>query len=122
MNTSLEATIREHLLRYLAGDLTLQEFEDWFVPATWNQIGRVPLSTERLIGEIELRIAEFTSGHRPEDEVREFLARALTHIVLNAPPYLVDSMESTIIRQRAMVLLPGEQTAALWTARVAASV
>ena len=36
MSYSLEYTIRERLATYLAGQMSLSEFEDWFFAETWD--------------------------------------------------------------------------------------
>ncbi len=73
MPTSIDVTIRDWLARYLAGEISLPEFEEWFVPATWNRVGRGDDRLNSLIGEIELRIAELTSKHRSEDDIKALL-------------------------------------------------
>jgi hypothetical protein len=84
MPTSLETAIRDRLASYLAGEITLRQFEDWFVPASWNRAGQGNASLDALIGEIELRLAELTSGHRTEMELRELLSPLVTHYVIDA--------------------------------------
>lgn len=53
--------IREHLADWIAGTISLSEFEDWFVPATWNIRGDVDLID--LVDEIELNISEYSGGY-----------------------------------------------------------
>jgi hypothetical protein len=36
MSHSLEYTIRERLVTYLANEISLSEFEDWSSPETWD--------------------------------------------------------------------------------------
>lgn len=70
MSTQLELAIHNQLVRYLAGEITLDQFRDWFDPATWDV---KPAGTTRLFqlaGEIDLRLAEFTNGHLTESELR----------------------------------------------------
>ena len=79
MPMTLDLEIRDWLARYLAGDITLREFREWFTPATWN-VHRTGNDTAiDLVGEIGLRIAELTSGHRTEDEVRTLLLPLVRH-------------------------------------------
>lgn len=113
MDTSLDASIREHIVRYLASESTLHELEEWFVPTTWNTVGRVPLSTERLIGGVELRLAEYTSGHRTEEEVRVLLREALEHQAIDPPPYYTGA-ETTIIWLRVDPMVIAGHSADVW--------
>ncbi len=68
MVQSLERTIRNHLRSYLRGDTTLGEFQTWFIPRAFAS------DESDLADAIELVLAEFTSGHRTEDDVRQQLA------------------------------------------------
>jgi hypothetical protein len=40
MSHSLDFDIRERLSKYLAGKISLPEFEDWFYAETWD-LGRI---------------------------------------------------------------------------------
>jgi len=77
MEPSLGTEFRDQLRRYLSGDLSLAEFEDWFVPRTWNihQVGDPGLAD--LAYEIDLRLAEYSNGHRTENDLKEVLGAAL---------------------------------------------
>lgn len=79
MNTSLDVAIRDWLARYLAGEIDLRAFQEWFVPTSWNQTGQGDARLDELIGEIELRLAELSSGHRTETELRRFLVPLVTN-------------------------------------------
>src|SRR5262249_40783259 len=70
---SIDLEIREKLTSYLAMQISLVEFEDWFVTATWEieKIGN-PLALG-LANEIDHRLAEFTSGHLREEGLRDLL-------------------------------------------------
>ena len=73
MNSSLLSEIRDHLRQYLSREITLDDFRDWFDAETWDIIDKCPAATQQLAGEIELRVAEFTNGHRTEDDLRTTL-------------------------------------------------
>ena len=73
MNSSLLSEIRDHLRQYLSREITLDAFRDWFDAETWDIIDKCPAATQQLAGEIELRVAEFTNGHRTEDDLRTTL-------------------------------------------------
>jgi hypothetical protein len=74
MARGIDLDIRALLVCYLNGDLTLADFEDWFVPVAWNIERTGNQRAVELAGEIELRLAEFSSGHWSEPDLRGMLA------------------------------------------------
>jgi hypothetical protein len=75
MVQTVDIEIREQLIEYLEGHVTLAEFQKWFVPVAWKETSSRALGpTKDLISGIELRLAEFTSGHWTETELKEKLA------------------------------------------------
>jgi hypothetical protein len=58
----LESAIRNHLAAYLAGELSLDQFTDWFVGASWNIDKSESPSAYELAAGIELALAEASSG------------------------------------------------------------
>jgi hypothetical protein len=66
----LEKAIRRHLERYLAGNLTLNEFQDWFVHATWDMEATASPEAILFARDVELVFAESTSGYLTPDELR----------------------------------------------------
>ncbi|HLA10042.1 MAG TPA: hypothetical protein VJ023_05445 [Pyrinomonadaceae bacterium] len=68
-----ENEIRAELVKYLAGEQSLDQFEDWFVQHSWNMHKDSSLSAQRLSSAIELRLAEHSSGHLSEEELRDQL-------------------------------------------------
>ena len=73
MNQTTVHEIQFHLSRYLSNATTLEEFRNWFDDETWGLAAEPDSPTRRMAGEIELRVAEFTSGHLTEDELRKLL-------------------------------------------------
>src|SRR5581483_2526465 len=73
MKSMLTDEIHEALREYLEGRVPLREFEDWFVSRTWNVRQFDDPSLNDLVYEIELRLAEYTNGHRTEGELRALL-------------------------------------------------
>jgi len=67
------------LLEWIEGDVSLDEFEDWFVPATWNIHRASDPEAEDLTDEIELSLAEYSGGHLTIEELKAELAK-LVHI------------------------------------------
>jgi hypothetical protein len=75
MAQSLDRQIREHLVRYLSGELSLRDFNRWFMPATWNVDRAGNDDAERLVGDIGLALAELQAGHATEEHVRALFDR-----------------------------------------------
>lgn len=73
MDSDLLSEIRDHLRGYLSHETSLSEFRDWFDTETWDTLDSSSPATQQIAGEIELRIAEFTNGHRTESELRTML-------------------------------------------------
>jgi hypothetical protein len=73
MTGAIDLEIRDRLARYLNREISLDEFEEWFVPVAWSiEQARNPRAIE-LAGELELRLAEFSNGHWTEAELRSKL-------------------------------------------------
>ncbi len=69
-----EEIIREHVSRYLAGEIDLRAFRDWFVPFAWNIERRASTETAEVVHQIDLVLSEFEHGDWSEAEVRDHLA------------------------------------------------
>ena len=69
--------IRDWLNRYLRKDISLREFQRWFVPATWNIDETSNAEAKHLAAYIDLRLAELVNHHWTEQEFREQLDRVL---------------------------------------------
>jgi hypothetical protein len=67
--------IRQQLSRWIGGEISLREFEDWFVPATWDAHSAEDKEVEAIADEIELNLSEFSDGVLSEQELRAELAR-----------------------------------------------
>lgn len=73
MQTFLDLAVREELAKYLAGERTLDDFRIWLAPITMGvEMADNPNAAE-LVHEIELVLAEFTSGHREETQLHDLL-------------------------------------------------
>lgn len=72
MATSLASEIRRNVARVVAGDLTIRQFEDWFVPATWDVERTADQEAIRLAHQVLHRVAEYDGGLWDDDE---FLTR-----------------------------------------------
>lgn len=67
-----ENHIREALARYVSGEIHLVQFQEWFVPRAWEALAERSCASD-LAADIELLLAEFTSGQLTEAELREAL-------------------------------------------------
>ncbi len=83
MTQDLNTGIQSQLLRYLAQEIPLERFREWFDVTTWDKPELAGSSVQRLAGQIDLRIAEYTSGHWTEDELRSKLAELLGRVTVS---------------------------------------
>jgi hypothetical protein len=71
----LEASIQQHLVAYLAGQTSLDDFTSWLVSATWNIGNTGDAGATELAYAVEFALAEHSSGLLTDDELRtELLA------------------------------------------------
>jgi hypothetical protein len=80
----LEAEIREKLSELLSGRLDLESFEDWLVQHSWNMHLDSDPAAQDLAAGVELALAEHSSGHLSDDELRQEL-HALPGQVVASP-------------------------------------
>jgi hypothetical protein len=73
MSHSLDIDIRERLAAYLASEISLGEFEDWFFSEIWDVDQVDDLDLLSLVYGIKLRLAEFSHGDWTEDELYSLL-------------------------------------------------
>jgi len=69
--------VQRHLANYLSSEISLSRFRDWFDVETWDLDLQSDTPLGQFVGEIELRLAEFTNGHRTEQELRDQLQALL---------------------------------------------
>ena|SRR5690348_4145590 len=69
--------LREQLIRLLSGDISLDDFDNWFAGESWNIHKSSDLMAQRLAYAVELRLAEYDDGHLSEpvllDELRSLV-------------------------------------------------
>jgi hypothetical protein len=95
----LDLEIREQLARYIAGDISLGAFREWFSPRAWNIDQRADASTARVVHEIDLMLAEFDHGDWTEEEVKRLLNPLVienTSIYFHAAPWVQVSTSSVL--------------------------
>lgn len=66
--------IRQRLAEYLLGITSLQQFEDWFVPATWDIHKSNDPEVEVLTDEIESNLSEYTGGQLSQQDLQKALS------------------------------------------------
>jgi hypothetical protein len=69
-----ESQIRERLRDYLARKICLSTFQDWLVTQSWNMHRDSDKTAQRLVGAIELRLAEHSEDHLSKRELDRELA------------------------------------------------
>lgn len=69
--------MQRYLAQYLNRENSLSQFRDWFDSETWDLDLKTETALGQIVGEIELRLAEFTNGHRSEGDLRYHLESLL---------------------------------------------
>ena len=82
MIAQLELDTYRHLVAYLCGSDSLRNFREWFDAATWEHEAE-----SDLIGQIELGLAELSSGHRTESELKEIFRNFASNLTLEIAPF-----------------------------------
>jgi hypothetical protein len=93
-----EHHIREALARYVSGEVSLVEFQDWFIPRAWEVLAEGSSATD-VTSELELLLAEFTNGQWTERDLREALKPHATVplggiVFVSSPAYSVATIWS----------------------------
>jgi hypothetical protein len=66
MSKNLEQQIRKRLAAFVAGRLSLRDFNRWFVPAVWG-IASVPV--QQLVYEVKARLDEYDRRYLTKEEL-----------------------------------------------------
>jgi hypothetical protein len=120
MSRSLEFNIHEKLAEYLAGEITLGDFEDWFFPETWDIDQTDNLALINLVYGIKLSLAEFSSGDWTEAELRSILRPFLEKYVLVASQPLVQYGTSNVNYRVPTSVTYSDQSAGIRLSKVCA--
>lgn len=80
----METEIRTWLLRYLVGDVTREELEDWLAPASWD-LDEVDPRAAEFAYSVQLLLAERSAGHLDEGEMTAHLRRLVESAHLGEP-------------------------------------
>jgi len=111
-----EAQIRDQLLRYLARQITLNEFEDWIVLQSWNMHQDADAAAQRLVGAIELRLAEYSDDHLTDEALERELkgliaSSAVVSIITSLKASTLLSWTSGTASESFLVKVPASQAA-----------
>jgi len=87
MDFQSELELRQELARYLKGQCKLKDFEDWFVPRSWDFNRNTNPSLQKLVSQIELSIAEFSNGDWSEVELRQQFGILMTNYEIDYHPF-----------------------------------
>ena len=87
MDFQSEFELRQELARYLKGQCKLKDFEDWFVPRSWDFNRNTNPSLQKLVSQIELSIAEFSNGDWSEVELRQQFGILMTNYEIDYHPF-----------------------------------
>ena len=68
-----EIQVRRFAAEYVANKATLAELERWLAPLAWSLDDESDSALRDIVNEIELRIAEYTSGAWDETALRSFI-------------------------------------------------
>lgn len=96
--------IREQLIRYIAGDISLSVFREWFSQEAWNIDQRADIHTARMVHEIDLVLAEFDHGDWTEEEVKRHFTQLITEstaVYFEEAPWIQISTSSGLGSQSA---------------------
>lgn len=74
--------IRAALSRYLAGSMSLEEFEDWFIPATWD-IERSGIGGAQLAAEVRSALFRVSTGEATEADFHALAREKVNEVVWN---------------------------------------
>ncbi len=91
MVNQLDLEIHNQLVKYLGAEISLDQFRDWFDASTWDVEAVGNRAAQDLAAEVELRLAEYTNGHRTESELRAIFLPLVTLLVYGEPSFGVTS-------------------------------
>lgn len=105
--------IREQLKALIENRIALDDFEDWIVGESWSMHSDSDAVAQSLVSAIELRLAEFSSGHLPADKLlMEFQSLVsgfhVINVRLNADPPLQKSGASISLVPYQVPVQPAE--------------
>jgi hypothetical protein len=95
--------IRAHLSKFLAGSITLDEFEAWFMAETWDIENSGSIGAVKLAAEVRSGLFALTTGEESEDVFREMARKKVREVIaLPAPEPQPSSGAPSIERLQAV--------------------
>ena len=78
--------IRAHLSKFLAGSITLDEFEAWFMTETWNIEQSGSVGAANLAAEVRSALFALTTGEGSEAEFRDMARKKVREVIAIPAP------------------------------------
>ena len=91
-----ESEVRERLLAFLRGDLSLDDFEDWLVISSWDMHLDSEPGAQELVWAIELALSEHSSRHLSYDGLEQEFGNLVNHVMFS-----VEVHDEFIVPRRA---------------------
>ncbi len=76
MPSELELEIQQHIQKYLAGQESLADFENWFAPVLWD-IDDQPQEARELAGLVHVLLGELSTGDLSSAAFKSKLAQSI---------------------------------------------
>ncbi len=102
MNPSIHYEIRDKLGSYLLGEISLEDFKDWFVPVLWNIEYSNNQDAMNIAYEMELRLAEYSNDYWSEDELKALLRPLVENYYIEIGPFARSSSSARVLQSQSM--------------------
>jgi hypothetical protein len=99
MPQPIDLEIREQLARYLVGETSLAEFQDWFGPVVWGIEQYASPTAQELAYEIEGRLAEAVASGWEEPTLRRILSPLVEQYRVGTEAPVATSSGSAVIAE-----------------------
>jgi hypothetical protein len=74
-----QADVNNQLRRFVEGAVSLDDFEDWLVAHSWNMHKDSDSEAQKLVGAVELALAEYSNDHISLSDLQFEFQSILTH-------------------------------------------
>ena len=106
MASALDRLMVDALDAYVGGEIPLERFEDYFLPAALGVRRRGDQASIDLASAVKLALAEFKGGYRSEDDMKDRLREARPWIREAAHAVRISSGAAAATGPRTLVLVP----------------
>jgi len=89
---NITSELYRKIIQYLDGEISLTQFEDWFLPNFGRIISLPDCPPRELAGDIQLALAEMSNGDRTEAEMKGLIREILQSsdiVICESAPYFV---------------------------------